>query len=123
MGSGASKPTEATNHFDGVNEQGYVSYWEKIGEADLGDGLVIPLNINFNSHRETSSPTLGKGWMVALLESHVEPVDENSMKVVMPDGWNFYFHRNGSTESWYGNSGWVGETKDALFTITAPCGW
>jgi hypothetical protein len=115
--------TLPTNHFDGVEEHGYVSVWEKIGEADLGDGLVIPVNINFNSHREASSPTLGKGWEVALLESHVEPLDENSMKVIMPDGWNFYFYRNGNTENWRGNAGWVGETKDALFTITAPCGW
>ncbi len=110
-------------HFDGVEEHGYVAYWENIGEADLGDGLVIPVNINFNSHRESSSPTLGKGWTVALLESHVEPVDENSMKVLMPDGWTFTFLRNGSTETWRGNAGWVGETADTVFTITAPCGW
>jgi YD repeat-containing protein len=110
-------------HFTGVEEHGYVEYWEKIGEADLGDGLVIPVNISFNSHQEASSPTLGKGWMVALLESHVEPIDENSMKVIMPDGWTFTFLRNGSTETWRGNAGWVGETKNTLFTIAAPCGW
>ena len=115
--------TLPTNHFDGVEEHGYVSYWEKIGEADLGDKLVIPININFNSHREAISPILGKGWMVALLESHVEPLDENSMKVVMPDGWNFYFYRNGNTETWGGNAGWVGETNNTVFTIKAPCGW
>jgi hypothetical protein len=51
-------------HFEGVDENGYVAYWEKIGQADLGDGLVIPVNIGFNSHRETSSPTLGKGWIL-----------------------------------------------------------
>jgi hypothetical protein len=110
-------------HFDGVEEHGYVAYWEKIGEADLGDGLVIPVNIGFNSHGEASSPTLGKGWTVALLESHVIPVDENCMKVVMPDGWTFTFLRNGDTQTWRGNAGWVGETSNTVFTITAPCGW
>jgi hypothetical protein len=110
-------------HFEGVEEHGYVAYWEKIGEADLGDRLVIPVYINFNSHREASSPTLGKGWIVPLLESHVEPLDENSMKVVMPDGWTFTFYRNGNTETWRGNAGWVGETNNTIFTITAPCGW
>jgi YD repeat-containing protein len=99
-------------HYDGVEENGYVAYWERLGEADLGDGLVIPVQIGFNSHREASSPTLGKGWIVPLLESHVEPVDENSLKVVMPDGWTFIFYRNGNTETWRGNSGWVGETND-----------
>ena len=111
------------NHFDGVEEHGYVEYWEKIGDADLGDGLVIPINISFNSHREATSPTLGKGWAVALLESHVEPIDENCMEVVMPDGWNYFFLRNGNTETWRGNAGWVGETNNTVFTITARCGW
>lgn len=110
-------------HFNGVEEHGYVAYWEKIGEADLGDRLVIPVDINFNSHREASSPTLGKGWIVPLLESHVEPIDENSMNVVMPDGWIFTFYRNGNTETWRGNAGWVGETNNTIFTIKAPCGW
>ena len=115
--------TLPTNHFDGVNEYGYVSYWEKIGEASLGDGLTIPVHINFDSHREANSPYLGKGWLVALLESHVEPVDENCLRVIMPDGWTFTFLRNGSTETWRGNAGWVGETSDTILTITAPCGW
>jgi len=57
------------------------------------------------------------------LESHVEPVDENSMNVIMPDGWTFIFLRNGNTETWRGNAGWVGETNNTVFTITAPCGW
>ena len=110
-------------HFEGVEDHGYVAYWEKIGEADLGGGLVVPVSIGFNSHRELSSPTLGKGWIVPLLESHVEPIDENSLNVIMPDGWTFLFYRNGNSETWRGNSGWMGETRDTLFTITAPCGW
>jgi hypothetical protein len=57
------------------------------------------------------------------LESHVEPLDDNSMEVVMPDGWNYFFYRNGNTETWRGNAGWVGETNNSVFTITAPCGW
>ena len=111
------------SHFEGVEEHGYVAYWEKIGEVDLGDKLVIPVNINFNSHREASSPTLGKGWMIALLESHVEPIDENSLNVIMPDGWTFLFYRNPNTETWRGNAGWAGETNGTIFTISAPCGW
>jgi len=110
-------------HFQGVEEHGFVSYWEKIGEIDLGDMVVLPVNIGFDSHRESSSPVLGKGWIVALLESHVEPIDENAMHVVMPDGWTFLFLRNANTETWRGNAGWMGETNDALFTISAPCGW
>ena len=90
-------------HYEGVEEHGYVAYWEKIGEADLGGGLIVPVSIGFNSHRESSSPTLGKGWIIPLLESHVEPIDENSMNVIMPDGWTFLFYRNGNTNTWRGN--------------------
>lgn len=110
-------------HFEGVEEHGYVAYWETLGEIDLGNKVVIPVHAGFNSHRETSSPVLGKGWIVALLESHVEPIDENAMNVIMPDGWTFLFLRNGNSETWRGNAGWAGETDDAVFTIAAPCGW
>jgi hypothetical protein len=110
-------------HFEGVEEHGFVSYWEKVGEIDLGNKVVLPVNIGFNSHREASSPVLGKGWIVALLESHVEPIDENAMNVIMPDGWTFLFLRNANSETWRGNAGWMGETNDARFTISAPCGW
>lgn len=92
-------------HFAGVDENGCVSYWENIGEIDLGDKVVLPVHIGFNSHREASSPVLGRGWIVALLESHVEPIDESAMHVIMPDGWTFLFLRNGNSETWRGNSG------------------
>jgi len=109
-------------HFEGVEEHGFVAYWQKIGEIDLGDKVVLPVNIGFNSHRESSSPVLGKGWIVALLESHVEPIDENAVNVIMPDGWTFLFLRNANTETWRGSAGWMGETNGARFVISAPCG-
>jgi hypothetical protein len=110
-------------HFEGVDGNGNVAYWEKIGEIDLGPNGFLPVHIGFNSHREASSSVLGKGWIVALLESHVEPIDENTMHVIMPDGWTFLFRRNGNTQTWRGNAGWAGETNDTIFTIAAPCGW
>ena len=110
-------------HFEGVDEHGYVAYWEKLADISLGDGLTIPVNMGFDSHREANSPTLGKGWILPILESHVEPVDENTLNVIMPDGWTFEFLRNGNTETWRGNGGWVGQTRNTIFSITAPCGW
>jgi len=110
-------------HFAGVEESGYVSYWETIGEIGFGSKEALPVHIGFNSSREASSSVLGKGWTVALLESHVEPIDENALRVIMPDGWTFLFLRNGNTQTWRGNAGWLGETNDSVFTITAPCGW
>jgi len=55
-----------TNHFDGVNERGFLSYWEQIGEFDFGGALKIPLILNFRSNRDSVSPYGGYGWLVVL---------------------------------------------------------
>ncbi len=114
--------TVPQNHFDGVDENGHLSYWKQLGQIDIGDGYVVPLSVNFSSVRHSPS-MLGEGWIVPLLESRIEPVDENTFKVVMPDGWIFTFLRNGDTDTWRGNSGWLGEKKDNIVKLSAPCGW
>lgn len=113
-----------TNHFDGVNEQGYVSYWEKIGEVDLGNDLKLPLIVNFRSNRESSSPYLGQGWLLALLESNIFQVDENKFMMVQPDGLQRWFWRDkpGST-TLDGQGRWKAEIKGNTITAWATCGW
>ena len=98
-------------HYEGVEEHGYVAYWEKIGDIDLGSGLVIPVHIGFNSRREASSAVLGKGWIVALLESHVEPVDDNCMRVIMPDGWTFLQLSSATATRRPGAATWAGSAR------------
>lgn len=113
-----------TNHFSGVNEQGYVSRWEKIGELDLGEGLRLPLIINFNSSRLSNSPYLGSGWLLALLDSNIVQQDEYRFIWIQPDGWRQFLLRKKATDMVLnGGGGWLAEIKDDQIILSANCGW
>jgi hypothetical protein len=116
--------TVPENHFDGVNEQGYVAYWEQIGSIDLGDNLRIPLIIGFHSDQNWSSPYLGKGWMLPLLDSNIVQTNENTFLQVQPDGHNVYFGRDGKNKNLlHGQAGWTGQIDGDVITLYASCGW
>jgi len=112
-----------SNHFDGVNEWGKLSYWRQIGKIDLGDNLQIPLIIGFNPTRG-NSPYLGRGWMVSLLESNIVQVDENKFLLTQPDGISRQFWRKKPTDTvLQGQGDWKGEISDNSITVWAECGW
>jgi hypothetical protein len=113
-----------TNHFDGVNEQGYVAYWEKVGDVDFGDDLKLPLVIGFRSNKENGAPSpyLGAGWILPLLESNFVQTGENSFVMMQPDGWNNLFLRRDDT-TLNGSAGWMAEIKGNTITAWAKCGW
>lgn len=113
-----------SNHFDGVNERGAVSYWEEIDAIDLGDGLRLPLILNFRSDRSSSSSYLGNGWLLALLESHIYQLNERNFVMVQPDGPNRYFSRaNPQDNVLKDRGGWAAEIKEDTITAWAECGW
>lgn len=114
------------NHFEGVDPHGYVSYWERIGEVDFGDGLNLPLQVNFNSGRELGRPSryLGAGWLFPLLESRFVQWDEDHFYMLQPDGLNNLFVRteaNGTILD--GSAGWKAEIRGDVITAWAACGW
>jgi hypothetical protein len=117
--------TLPVNHFDGVNEWGYVSYWEKVGDLDLGNGLVLPLTINFCSSRDGwNSPYVGQGWMLPLLDSNFVQVDERTFRMVEPDGRIRMFWRGNSNDTILGSAGgWRAEIKGNEIDAYASCGW
>lgn len=113
-----------SNHFNGVNEHGAVSHWEDIGSVDMGDGLSLPLIINFRSDRNSMSPFLGSGWILALLESHIYQLNERNFVMVQPDGPNRYFYRiNRQDTVLKDRGGWAAELKGDTITAWAECGW
>jgi hypothetical protein len=112
------------DHFDGVNEYGYVSYWEKLGELDLGDGVKMPLNIGFESTRESVSPYLGHGWVLTLLDSRIVQSSEREFQMVQPDGYTVSFGRDGKNANLLnGSAGWKAEIRAETITAYASCGW
>lgn len=112
------------SHFDGVNEQGYVLFCEKIGVLDVGENLQIPIHIMFKSEWMANSPYLGRGWMLPLLESHIEQTSERSYRLRQPDGWYRDFVCSKSSESVLnGTRGWKAEIRGDTITAWSPCGW
>lgn len=112
------------DHFDGVNEYGYVSYWDKIGDLELGEGLSIPLVIGFQSDREWSSPYLGYGWILPLFDSNLVQTGENSFEMIAPDGYTVPLGRDGKKPTILaGPKGWKGEVSGDAITLWATCGW
>lgn len=112
------------DHFPGVNGRGFVSYFEKVGEVDFGDGLALPLIINFNSGNELVSPYFGKSFTLFLLESNIVQTAENTFLATFPDGSLNLFIRNRPEETiLYGSDGWKGEIKGDMINVYAPCGW
>jgi hypothetical protein len=112
------------DHFDGMDKFGYVSYWKTIGELDLGEGLVLPIHIHFSSNQETSSPYLGSGWTLPLLESHIVFREENLVEVHEPNGRTRLFWRDPNDFSlFHGQGGWLAQSLGPTFIAWADCGW
>ncbi len=83
------------DYFDGVSDVGgYVDYWETVGSVDCGNGLKLPIFINFRSNNVATSPYLGQGWTLPLLESHMVQTGLNSFLMVQPDGTRNFFTRD-----------------------------
>jgi hypothetical protein len=112
------------NHFDGVNEFGFLSIWERVDELDLGGGLTFPIHANFSSSREGGSAFLGKGWLLALLESNIVQTGPSEFKLTQPEGRFRYFWRDKKQpEILNGQGGWKAKIQGSLVTVWANCGW
>ncbi len=112
------------NHFDGVNERGNLSYWEKVGDVHLNETTNVPLVIGFNSARTSTSPYLGDGWTLPFLESNVVQVDSKRFLMMLPDGENVRFKRKDETSQiLQGQGGWMAQLDQNSFTVWATCGW
>ncbi len=113
-------------HFDGVNEYGFVSYWDQLGEIKLADGSVLPLIMGFRSDWETLSPSphLGSGWLLGLLDAHFVQRSENAFDMISIDGYTVPFGRDPKNSSILnGAQGWKAEIKGDVVTAWAECGW
>jgi len=115
------------NHFDGVNEFGFVSIWENLGSIALADGVVLPLNANFRSDRASSSSTLGSGWSLTLLDANIVQIDEQTFMMFDPTGPFRLFWRDAKNPNVLsGQAGWKAEigkgANGDTITAWADCG-
>jgi|GEM_PF-2867623 len=114
-----------TSHFDGVDEQGRVLYSEKLEPVNMGEGYEdIPVFLMFKSNWNNSSPYVGQGWMLPLLESRMEQVDETTFRQWMPDGWFQTYWRDPKYPNLLnGGHGWKASVQSDDITAWADCGW
>jgi len=116
--------TVPKDHFDGVDNFGFVSYWDKIADIDIGEDQPLPLVIGFKSNRDTSSPYLGHGWVMPLLDSYMVQTGENTFEIMKPTGYTSGFGRDPKTATAIGGvQGWKGEIGSSTIKVWAPCGW
>lgn len=117
-GTGFSVPSF---HFDSISRDGSLYFADQWLSIDAGEGLRVPVVANFDNTRETISPYLGKGWRLALFESHAVELSESRVAVIMPDGYRFVFVK-GADGAYTGNHGWKGLVSGDRFRIGAKCG-
>ena len=112
------------NHFENVNPQGKLSWWKDLGQVDAGDGLMLPLHLNFRADRHMQSPTLGtSGFLFGLGDATAVALDENRFLMHTPAGRYLLFRRDRKDPNIL-TSGkkWVGEIKEDVITIATSCG-
>lgn len=68
--------------FEGVDRQGHVFLIVRLG--DLGK---VPLCAYWTSRKNVSSPLLGDGWCLPLLEGRLVPSVESEVQFFQPDGF------------------------------------
>ncbi len=116
---------EPRSYFEGVDRFGNVNYVEKIGDIDLqGDKPVSwPLLIKFNSSWAESSPYLGKGWMLPLLESRIAQIDDKTFKMWRPDGFQTIMRRDRAYPQLLHSPKWEAAINGDTITVWTVSGW
>lgn len=110
-------------HFDGVNEYGFVSYWNQVGELTMGKEK-FPLIIGFRSDWQRTSPYLGQGWLLGILDSYIVQTGSDAFDMIEPDGYTVPFGRSEKNPTvLLGAKGWTAEIKGDQIVAVASCGW
>jgi YD repeat-containing protein len=111
-----------TTHFEGVNEEGFVSRWSQLGALDLGD-IQVPVITGFQTYKTYISPELGSGWILPLLDANIVQKDEKSFEMVQPDGWRVHFWRDGQNPNiLHGSNLALAEIQGDTITVNSTCG-
>lgn len=113
-------------HFSGVDTDGSVLWSERLDTLDLGGGLRVPITAMFKSNWMRTSPYLGAGWMLPLLEANIVQVSQNKYQMRQPGGWFRTFHIEKKAPTLLNGGTWQAEIrKDAIgetITAWAECG-
>jgi len=111
------------SHFEGVSFQGYVFLVEEMGNIELKSGQKLPLRAIFRSESNQTSPYVGNGWEIPLLESQIVQMDERFFRLVEPSGWFRLFWRDEKDPAvLHGQGNWKGTIRENSISLVADCG-
>ena len=111
-----------STHFEGVNEEGFVSRWSQLGALDLGD-IQVPVITGFQTYKTYISPELGSGWILPLLDANIVQRDEGTFDMVQPDGWRVHFWRDANNPNvLHGSNLGLAEIQGDTITVNSTCG-
>jgi len=102
-----------------VDKDGYVNPIINLGEIDLGDGLFLPLSINFSSAIRPPSPEFGQGWDCPLFDAKVFDTQQNVKRMETLGGKDRYLVYNPRTGSWRHvfTDNWDGKVDGDYFDV------
>lgn len=111
-------------HFPCVNDQGEFSYWENLGEIDVGGGMILPINFNFNASKRATLPTLNaQGFRIGLTDANAVQLDEKTFRIYTPAGRYRDFRRDRKNPNiLHGGKSWKGEIRGNTISVVSNCG-
>ena len=107
-----------------VDENGYVNPIISLGEINFGNGLTLPLVLNFSSAVRPPSPEFGQGWECPLFEAKIFDVQQDLKEMETLGGKNRYFIYNQRTDKWkhFFTDNWSGIAHGDDFELTYTTG-
>ena len=107
-----------------VDKDGYVDPQVNLGNVDFGNGLTLPLVLNFSSALRGPSPEFGQGWECPLFESKVFDVQHDLKRVETLGGKTLYFVYDARHDIWrhYYTDAFTGRVVAGKFELTYKSG-
>jgi YD repeat-containing protein len=113
------------NTLGAADKFGHLRIWRELDNVDLGQGVTLPLRVEFNSGQQTSSPYLGEGWSCPLLDSNVFLQNKLLMQVTLLCGKIMYLERDKANMHIYHTPDmeWTGTVRGNTTVISRSDGW
>lgn len=108
-----------------ASSEGYVLLVREVDEADFGKGVALPVRLQFKSKPGVTSPLLGGGWSLPLLECTTAPFSENLVRADLPCGKRLWLweKKRGSGETQTLDGQWKGRQQGDSFVVSREDGW
>jgi hypothetical protein len=103
-----------------VDKDGYINPIINLGEIDLGDGIFLPLSLNFSSAIRPPSPEFGQGWECPLFDAKVFDTQHNVKRMETLGGKDRFLVYNPRIDSWRHvfTDNWDGKVDGDYFDAT-----